>query len=90
MGVKMSKTKWTVVGLAWIVSLLLTGVWVRAQVGVAVPLPTPTVISGADIGFRIESLRGGTPIGRLVIRTSSNAEWVEPELAGGMKRLAER
>ena len=45
-----------------------------------VPVPTPTVISGSDIGFRIEGLRGRTtPVGRLVIRI--NGQWVEPELS---------
>lgn len=45
-----------------------------------VPVPTPTVISGNDIGFRVEGLRGRTtPVGRLVIRV--NGQWVEPELS---------
>ena len=45
-----------------------------------VPVPTPTVISGDDIGFRIEGLRGRTtPVGKLVIRV--NGQWIEPELS---------
>jgi hypothetical protein len=45
-----------------------------------VPVPTPTVMSGNDIGFRVEGLRGRTtPVGRLVIRI--NGQWVEPELS---------
>jgi hypothetical protein len=45
-----------------------------------VPVPTPTVISGNDIGFRVEGLRGRTtPVGRLVIRV--DGQWVEPEIS---------
>lgn len=53
--------------------------WIAAQA------PTPTVISGGDIGFRVESQRGGVPVGRLVIRVDGN--WIEPEIALGVRRL---
>jgi hypothetical protein len=52
---------------------------------------TPTVISGNDIGFRVEGLRDRTtPVGRFVIRI--NDQWVEPELAPAMetRRLTAR
>lgn len=40
------------------------------------PLPTPRVMSGADVGFRIEGTNGsGTPVGTWVIRV--NGEWLE-------------
>jgi len=49
-----------------------------------VPVPTPTVISGDDIGFRVEGLRGKTtPVGKLVIRL--NGQWVEPELSDAVQ-----
>jgi hypothetical protein len=75
----------------WVASLLLVGTLVRAQVPVPslpferfTPLPTPTVLSGGDIGFRVEALRGGSPIGRLVVRW--NGQWVEP--TGGVRPAA--
>ena len=59
---------------------------VAAKSSAQVPIPgpvvpvTPTVISGNDIGFRVEGLRGGTtPVGRLVIRV--NGQWVVPEVS---------
>jgi hypothetical protein len=36
----------------------------------------PVVLSGPDIGFRIESYERGKPIGTLVVRL--NGRWVEP------------
>ena len=55
--------------------------WAFAQA----PQPTPTVISGNDLGFRIENQRGGVPTGKLVVRI--NGEWVEAHFAAGPKRL---
>jgi len=40
------------------------------------PLEQPTIISGADLGFRVEGHTGGVPVGRLVVRV--NGRWVEP------------
>jgi hypothetical protein len=66
-------------------ALLAVGTWAYGQSwGPAQPV-TPTVVSGADIGFRIEGTRGDTPIGRLVIRV--NGEWVEPDLGSGVRKL---
>ena len=42
-------------------------------------LETPTVISGSDIGFRVDRQRDGLPVGALVVRF--NGKWVEPEFA---------
>ena len=51
---------------------------------------TPSVVSGADIGFRIEGRRGQTPVVTLVIRV--NGQWVPVETANsvGVKRLTLR
>jgi hypothetical protein len=55
----------------WLASLAGVGVWAQAQ-----PQQQDRVISGADLGFRVERIeRDGTPIGRLVVRT--NGKWVE-------------
>ena len=49
------------------------------------PNATPTVIAGNDLGFRIDSRKGATPVGTLVIRV--NGRWVEPEFSTGVKGL---
>jgi hypothetical protein len=78
--------------VVWIASLVLVGVMGNPQAPIApkvVPLPTPTVVSGSDLGFRIDGLRGNAPVGRFVIRRDATGPWVEPELSGdGVKRLA--
>ena len=66
-------------------TLLMAGVWVRAQ---AVRPQTPTVISGSDLGFRVDGHSGSTPIGVLVVRI--NGQWVEVESGVGVKRLVAR
>jgi hypothetical protein len=45
----------------------------------------PTVISGGDVGFRVDRWEGNTPIGRWVVR--SDGKWVEPKTIGGIRRL---
>jgi hypothetical protein len=37
------------------------------------------VISGNDIGFRVDRRKGDTPVGVLVVRV--NGEWLEPEFS---------
>jgi hypothetical protein len=48
----------------------------------------PTVISGGDIGFRVDAQKGNTPVGRLVVRI--NGQWIEPAFATGPQRLTAR
>lgn len=67
----------------WPVTTLLLGgalaaTWAHAQAPRR-PSAAPTVISGSDIGFRVDSFKGTTPVGRLVVRV--NGDWVEPEFA---------
>lgn len=48
--------------------------------------PPPQIISGADFGFRVDSVApDGTPNGKIVVR--QNGQWVEIALAGGVRRL---
>jgi hypothetical protein len=63
--------------------------WSYAQARQVTPV-TPTVVSGADFGFRVEGNRGGAPVGTLVIKM--NGQWVEAEIgAGGQpKRITSR
>jgi hypothetical protein len=74
---------WRVVAL-WALSLVVAGMLsATAQVPSrgtepgAFLLNSPTVLSGDDVGFRLERVRDGVPIGRVVIRV--DGRWVEPE-----------
>ena len=42
-------------------------------------LVAPTVISGSDLGFRIEGNKGSRPVGRLVVRIEGR--WVEASIS---------
>jgi hypothetical protein len=66
--------------------LVASGTWILAQS--VQPKPVfPTVISGNDIGFRMEGQKGSRPTGRLVVRIGG--QWVEPEFAMGVKFITE-
>ena len=60
-----------------VLSIVAATAWVTAQ-AVAVNKVPPKVMTGADVGFRVEGLRGATPVGTLVIKV--NGEWVEAEI----------
>ena len=62
-----------VVSLLAIVSTVLMGQSRTPAVG------DPVVLSGDDLGFRIDRHEGGRPIGTLVVRV--NGRWVEPKSA---------
>lgn len=64
--------------LLTVVVLIAGTAWVTAQV-VRVDPVTPKVLAGDDIGFRVEGLRGNTPVGTLVVRI--NGEWVPADIA---------
>ena len=59
--------------------------WITAQ-SVAVTPVTPRVLSGTDVGFRVEGLRGSTPVGKIVVRV--NGQWIEAESASPATRPA--
>jgi hypothetical protein len=50
--------------------------WVTAQ-AVAITKVPPKVMTGTDVGFRVEGLRGTTPVGTIVLKV--NGEWVAAE-----------
>jgi len=58
----------------WVMSLLVVGAFVSAQVPRRDAVPAP-VISGADIGFRPDGWRGKARTGTWVVRI--NGEWVD-------------
>lgn len=61
-----------------VLMVVLAGAWTYAQ-SVAIQPVTPTVLSGADVGFRVEGNRGGMPVGTLVVKV--NGQWVEAEVS---------
>ena len=78
--------------LVWVFVFALiacAAAWSYAQSLQVTPV-TPTIVSGADFGFRVEGNRAGTPVGALVIKM--NGQWVEAELGGGerAKRITSR
>jgi hypothetical protein len=73
-----------VLGMAFV-----TGRWTaRAQAPVPRGSLMPTILSGADIGFRVDRQNGDIPVGKLVVRM--DGQWVEPEFAMGVRRLTPR
>jgi hypothetical protein len=69
----------------WLLSLVLVGTtsaWISAQSRpyVVTPPPQPILLSGSDVGVRVESWDGNTAIGKLVVRM--NGRWVEVSGAG--------
>ncbi len=52
------------------------------------PQPAGVVLSGADIGFRLEGSKGDAVVGRLVVRV--NGEWREVAANYGTKPLTGR
>jgi hypothetical protein len=76
------------VTLYLVIAVLLVAIaWSHAQ-SLGSQRVTPMVLSGSDIGFRVEAMKGTTPVGRLVVRM--NGQWVEPEYPLGVKQLTVR
>ena len=67
--------------VVWVASLVAVAAIAMAQARQTVPLPEPTILSGADVGFRVEGRQGGTPVGQIVVRM--NGKWVEAMVGGG-------
>jgi len=71
--------------LAWMLSLVAVGAIASVLTSAQVRLPAPgqplfltegtTILSGSDIGFRLERTEDGVPIGTLVVRV--DGRWVE-------------
>lgn len=85
--------------LVWVLSLVVVAA-ISAVVGAQVRNLPPRVLSGADVGFRVEGQREEMrtdqltgrrePVavltGQLVVRV--NGQWLEAEIAGGRIRPA--
>jgi hypothetical protein len=63
--------KWLLIWLASLIGVAgMTSVWMRAQA----PSPAETVVSGSDLGFRVEGTGNNAVFGSLVVRV--NGRWV--------------
>jgi hypothetical protein len=74
----MRRGSYVTIALLWMLSMLLTAAWARAQVQRWTPLSEPVVVSGTDMGFRVNWMHGRTPVGKLLVRL--NGEWVEARI----------
>lgn len=68
---------WMAIGA--MLGMLGSATWLSAQSGTRAA--TPRVYAGVDAGFRVESMRGETPVVVPVVKI--NGEWVEVDLGGG-------
>jgi hypothetical protein len=84
--------------VVWVLSIVAVDVLAHAQARATpaprqlLPLETaaprlqaPTIIAGNDLGFRVESHKGVTPVGVLVVRI--NGQWVEAQFSVVAKRV---
>jgi hypothetical protein len=65
----------------WVASLVTVAALARAQARPMTKLASPIILSGSDVGFRVEGRVGNIPAGTLVIRV--NGEWIVPKEADG-------
>jgi hypothetical protein len=64
------------------------GGWLSAQSIMTAPVNPPVVLSGGNIGFRVEGLSGNVAVGSLVVQV--NGQWVNTDFARGVNRLTTR
>jgi hypothetical protein len=69
-----------------VLAFLAGTTWGSAQFVAAQPV-APTVLSGADIGFRMTAKKGDTPVGQLVVRV--DGQWKEVEFPFGIRPLSQ-
>jgi hypothetical protein len=86
--------KWIGVGVISAATLIGGGIWAHAQQVLpnnprltppGPAQPPPQIISGADIGFRVDLWDGETPVGKIVVR--QNGKWVEVRISPSTRRL---
>jgi hypothetical protein len=81
-----------IVVLAILPLVLMVGGWSSAQVQQfypVEPVQPPVLLSGNDIGFRVEGRQGKTQVGTLVVRV--DGRWVEASLGvGGPRKITVR
>ena len=78
----MTQRVWPLVSLALALAL---GAALLAQAPPPVRPGDVDVLSGGDIGFRVDYFQGRQPVGTLVVKV--NGQWVEPKSAPAMQLL---
>ena len=69
-----------VIVVLWVASLVSVGLAAQGQAQALEyrRLPEPKVMSGADVGFRVDGMYGDIPAGVIVLRV--NDRWVEARI----------
>jgi hypothetical protein len=68
----------------FVILLFGLGIWASAQVRSTpdiMGLVAPTVMTGSDLGFRVESTKGDIAVGKLVVRI--NGRWIDAQVGSG-------
>jgi hypothetical protein len=79
----MTIVRWWKLALLWTVSLILVSAMTaaaqlpREAAPIEDPLEGSTILMGGDVGFRLERVRDGVPIGHVVVRI--DGRWVAPQ-----------
>lgn len=76
--------KLTVV-ILWALSLIIVAGFAQAQKKDRPAVPAPLILSGNDIGFRVQGDRGDHVVGTLVVKI--DGQWVPAEPADNLKTL---
>jgi hypothetical protein len=67
--------------VVWVISLVTVAILAHAQgaeiLKPVIPVPQVDIVGG-DIGFRVNGMRGDTPVGSLLVRI--NGQWVQAEV----------
>jgi hypothetical protein len=71
------------IGCVLLIALLAGLAWVYAQGRIAAQPVDPTVLSGADIGFRIHGRKGDAVVGEIVVRI--DGEWKRAQFSYAVK-----
>jgi hypothetical protein len=74
-------------GLIWFVSVAIVSAIASARTarqGGGTP-DVPLILSSSDLGFRIDSFKGGSPLGTLMVRVEGR--WVEAGWAPKISRV---
>jgi hypothetical protein len=74
-----------------VVVLIVVALWaatqLHAQLPPALTLVQPTIVTGPDVGFRVERVERGIPVGTLVVKV--DGKWVDAQFSGGVVRATQ-
>jgi hypothetical protein len=76
----MSVQRRILITLVWILSLVAVQAWAQSGARRIPRGAEPEVITGSDIGFQVDHVKGDTPVGSLVVKR--DGKWVGVEFGG--------